>query len=96
MEAQKADNKLKHFFECNATLDKWLELWIIEDQNATVTKEGWSYPHHCNGERPCGTTTVSSTRGTLVLKRWWKLWYTGKDAKDSPIHNKIMQVMLSE
>jgi hypothetical protein len=32
VDAQKADNKLKEFFKTNATLDKGLELQIIEDQ----------------------------------------------------------------
>ena len=32
VDAQKADNKLKDFFKPNATLDKGLELRIIEDQ----------------------------------------------------------------
>ena len=32
VEAQKVDNKLKHFFVHNATLDKQLELQIIEDE----------------------------------------------------------------
>ncbi len=32
VDAQKADTKLKHFFEHNATLDKGLELQIIKDQ----------------------------------------------------------------
>ncbi len=38
IEAQKADNKLKHFFKCNATLDKGLELQIIEDQECICNK----------------------------------------------------------
>ncbi len=36
--AQKADNKLKHFFQRNATLDKGLELRIIEDQKCICNK----------------------------------------------------------
>jgi hypothetical protein len=31
VEAQKADNKLKHFFKSNAVLDEGLELQIIEN-----------------------------------------------------------------
>jgi hypothetical protein len=69
VDAQKADNKLKEFFKTNATLDKGLEFRIIEDQNASVTKEGWSYPSLCTGKQRCGTTTISSTWGTPVLKR---------------------------
>jgi hypothetical protein len=38
IEAQKADNKLKHFFKHNATLDKGLELRIIEDQKCICNK----------------------------------------------------------
>ena len=38
IEAQKADNKLKHFFKRNATLDKGLELQIIEDQKCICNK----------------------------------------------------------
>ena len=38
IEAQKADNKLKHFFRHNATLDKGLELRIIEDQKCICNK----------------------------------------------------------
>ncbi len=38
IEAQKADNKLKHFFNHNATLDKGLELQIIEDQKCICNK----------------------------------------------------------
>jgi hypothetical protein len=38
IEAQKADNKLKHFFKNNATLDKGLELRIIEDQKCICNK----------------------------------------------------------
>jgi hypothetical protein len=68
VDAQKADNKLKEFFKPNATLDKGLDLRIIEDQNASVTKEGWSYPSLCNGVQQCGITTISSTRGTIVSK----------------------------
>ncbi len=49
VDAQKADTKLKDFFKPNATLDKGLELRIIEHKNASVTKEGWSYPSLCNG-----------------------------------------------
>ncbi len=38
IEAQKADNKLKRFFKINATLDKGLELQIIEDQKCICNK----------------------------------------------------------
>ena len=38
IEAQRADNKLKHFFNGNATLDKGLELRIIEDQICIFNK----------------------------------------------------------
>jgi hypothetical protein len=38
IEAQNADNKLKQFFKCNATLDKGLELQIIEDQKCNCNK----------------------------------------------------------
>jgi hypothetical protein len=38
IKAQKADNKLKHFFQRNATLDKGLELQIIEDQKCICNK----------------------------------------------------------
>jgi hypothetical protein len=38
IEAQKADNKLKHFFKHNATLDKRLELRIIKDQKCICNK----------------------------------------------------------
>ncbi len=38
IEAQKADNKLKHFFKNNETLDKGLELRIIEDQKCICNK----------------------------------------------------------
>jgi hypothetical protein len=63
LDAQKADTKLKQFFKQNATLDKG------RIKNASVTKEGWSYPSHCNGKQRCGAITISSTRGTPVLKR---------------------------
>jgi hypothetical protein len=36
--AHKADNILKQFFKCNATLDKELELRIIEDQKCICNK----------------------------------------------------------
>ncbi len=68
VDAQKADNKLKEFFKPNATLDKGLEPRIIEDQNISVTKKGWSYPSLCNSEQRCGTNTISSIRGTTVSK----------------------------
>jgi hypothetical protein len=35
IEAQKADNKLKNFFKHNATLDKGLELRIMENSSNT-------------------------------------------------------------
>ncbi len=38
IEAQKVDNKLKCFFKRNATLDKGLELQIIEDQKCICKK----------------------------------------------------------
>ena len=38
VDAQKADNKLKDFFKPNATLDKGLELQIIEDQKCICNK----------------------------------------------------------
>jgi hypothetical protein len=38
IEAQKAENKLKQFFKHNATLDKGLELRIIEDQKCICNK----------------------------------------------------------
>jgi hypothetical protein len=38
IEAPKADNKLKQFFKCNATLDKGLELQIFEDQKCICNK----------------------------------------------------------
>ena len=41
VDTQKADNKLKDFFKPNATLDKGLEIRIIEEKNASVTREGW-------------------------------------------------------
>ncbi len=39
IEAQKVDNKLKHFFKLNATLDKGLKLRIIKDQKCICNKE---------------------------------------------------------
>ncbi len=38
IEAQKADNKLKHFFKRNATLDQGLELRLIKDQKYICNK----------------------------------------------------------
>ncbi len=38
VDAQKADNKLKDFFIPNATLDKGLELRVIEDQKCICNK----------------------------------------------------------
>jgi hypothetical protein len=38
IEAQKADKKLKHSFNHNVTLDKGLELLIIEDQKCICNK----------------------------------------------------------
>ncbi len=38
IEAQKADNKLKHFFKHNATLDKGLEPQIIKDKECICNK----------------------------------------------------------
>jgi hypothetical protein len=38
IEAYKGDNKLKHFFKHNATLDKGLELQIIKDQKCICNK----------------------------------------------------------
>ncbi len=38
MDAQKADTKLKEFFKPNATLDKGLEIRIIEDQQCICNK----------------------------------------------------------
>jgi hypothetical protein len=46
--ALKADAKLKHFFICNATLDKGLDLQIIEDENRICKKEGSLYQSRCN------------------------------------------------
>jgi hypothetical protein len=37
-DAQKVDNKLKEFFKPNATIDKGLELQIIEDQKCICNK----------------------------------------------------------
>ncbi len=38
VEAQKTDAKLKHFFKHNATLEKGLELLIIEDEKCICNK----------------------------------------------------------
>ncbi len=38
VEAQKADSKFKHFFKCNAVLDKGLELQIIENESCICHK----------------------------------------------------------
>ena len=38
IKAQKADNKLKHFFNHNVTLDKGLEFQIIKDQTCICNK----------------------------------------------------------
>ena len=46
--ALKADAKLKLFFICNATLDKGLDLQIIEDENRICKKEGSLYQSRCN------------------------------------------------
>ncbi len=40
VEAQKADNKLKHFFKSNAALDKGLELQLIENKSC-ICHKGW-------------------------------------------------------
>jgi hypothetical protein len=45
IEAQKADNKLKCFFKINATLDKGLELRIIEYQKCICNKRKTSNIH---------------------------------------------------
>jgi hypothetical protein len=38
--AQKANNKLKHFFKSNAVLDKGLELQLIKTKVAYAIKDG--------------------------------------------------------
>ena len=48
VETYNAHAKLKHFFKCNATLDKGLDLQINEDKNCTCNKEGSLYHCHCN------------------------------------------------
>jgi hypothetical protein len=40
VEAQKANSKLKHFFKCNAVLDKGLELQLIENESC-ICHKGW-------------------------------------------------------
>ncbi len=40
VEAQKANNKLKHFFKSNAVLNKGLELQIIENESC-ICHKGW-------------------------------------------------------
>ena len=49
VETYNAHAKLKHFFKCNATLDKGLELQIIEDKSCICNKDGSLYQSHCNG-----------------------------------------------
>jgi hypothetical protein len=68
LEAQKADNKLKHFFKHNATLNKELELQIIEDQKCMCNKGRLVIPTPLQGEQLCGTTTIFSTQGTTGSK----------------------------
>jgi hypothetical protein len=69
IEAQKADNKLKHFFNLNATLDKGLEIQIIEDQKCICIKGRLVIPTPLQQQARCGTTTLSSTWGIPVSKR---------------------------
>ncbi len=38
--AQKADPILKHFFKCNAVLDKGIELQLVENESAYEIKVG--------------------------------------------------------
>ncbi len=38
VEVQQADSKLKHFFKCNAVLDKELELQLIENKSCICHK----------------------------------------------------------
>jgi hypothetical protein len=38
VEAQKADITLKHFFKCNAVLDKGLELYLVENESCICNK----------------------------------------------------------
>ncbi len=39
VEAQQADTTLKHFFKCNAVLDKGLELQLIENESCICNKK---------------------------------------------------------
>ncbi len=90
VDAKKADNKLKDFFKPNATLDKGLELQISRTKNASVTKEGWSYPSLCNGMQRV-VTPLSSTPGARSSRRDdERCDILERNANYHPIHNKIM------
>ncbi len=78
VEAQKADNKLKHFFVRNAILDKRLELQIIEDEKCirnkgrlvipkTLQRQAVMWYHHYL-QHPRHTYLEATTKAAIYCK----------------------------
>ncbi len=97
VEAQKADAKLKHFFYCNAVLDKGLELQFVENKSCVCNKGRLIIPkplhqravmrYHHYLQHPRNTCLEETIKAAI----YWK----GMDYK--PIHNEqVIQGMPSE
>jgi hypothetical protein len=94
VEAQKADNKLKHFFKSNAVLDKGLELQLIENKSCMCHKGRLAIPKPLQS---CAVSPLSSApwaypsqrdnESCNILERY---------EKHHPIQNKVMQDLPSE
>ncbi len=80
-DTQKADIKLKYFFKHNATLDKRLELQIIEDQKCICHKGRLVIPkplqrratmlYHHYLQRPGHTRLEEKMNASIYWKRMW-------------------------
>ena len=66
VEAQKADNTLKHFFKSNAVLDKDWSFNLLKTKVVYAIKVSLLYWSHCNGVQRYGITTIfrgNNTKG---------------------------------
>ena len=98
VEAQKADITLKHFFKCNAVLDRGLELQLVENECCIFNKGRLVIPkplqrratmwyHHYLSTAPQACTSRGDNEICNVLER---------NENKCPIHNKVMQILPSE
>ena len=97
IEAQKADNKLKHFFKHNATLDKGLELQIIEDQKCICNKGRLVIPTPLQQQATMWYPPLSSAPGAHPSRRNNERHnILERNEKNHPVHHQILQVMPSQ